>query len=153
MTPNPLSELQPIALPPEPGIWPLAIGWWLLIIILVFLVYISVATLVKRRKFWAVKRQGLSQARTLTDHSQLNHLLKRVALHYYPAHRVAGLNGQGWSDFLNQGLAGEHHRHCDEICATLYQRPAPDQDQRFQHITVCWLSGLSRKKIEDAHHA
>lgn len=143
-----LNELSPIALPHEPGLWPLAIGWWLLLVALISLLALIINRVKKQRHFWAVRRKNLIVAKSLTDHHQLNRLLKQVALHYYPRHQIARLSGESWSEFLKLGLAHEHHQRCDLICGALYQKPAAVAHQDYQKIAIAWLAGLSHKTIE-----
>jgi len=157
MSPSPLDQLQPLILPTEPGAWPPAIGWWLLMLIVITLLVISIKTLVNYWRFEAVKRQSLRKVKQTQCSDQLNRLLKITALHYFPNHHVAHLSGANWSTFLNHNLAPEHHQTCDFCCAMLY-RPALaitaenaaaiEQQQKFQGVAIAWLTGLSRRKIK-----
>ena len=106
-----LTQLRPNHLPEPIGLWPPAIGWWLLAAI-VMIALASLTLVVYRR--WQKNRyrsQALQLAREALSHYQqhqnprqlaheCNALLKRVALHAFPKERVAGLSGVAWSEFL-----------------------------------------------------
>ena len=149
MSPDPLSELQPIILGQAPGLWPLALGWWLVIIAVLLTIFFAVRAFLNYRKFWTVKRQCLTQIKLTTDNHQINRLLKQAALHYYPVTDVARLSGQAWADFLNLSLASSQHTPCNEACLALYSQPS-GQDPVFQAIAQHWLGCLSRATINNA---
>lgn len=106
-----LAELHDIQLPAEPGLWPLAPGWWLLMALMVTLILVSVAFLYWWRRS-ALKRAAMAEWQTLAEASRtgdlndpallkaLARLLKRVALTRNP--RAAALTDQRWADYLNQ---------------------------------------------------
>ena len=157
MTPSPLDQLQPLILPTEPGAWPPAIGWWLLMLLVITVLVISIKTLVSYWRFEAVKRHNLRQVKQTQCPDQLNRLLKITALHYFPRDSVANLSGASWSQFLNRNLAPERHQTCNFCCEMLY-RPALantadnaaaiEQQQKFQGVAIAWFTGLSRRKIK-----
>lgn len=108
-----LAQLKDIHLPSPIGWWPLAPGWWVLIL----LVCMGVAGLVwlafRQYLGGRAKRQAL---RLLADYwreyeknkdnqlaaARVAELLRRVALVYYPRRQVARLTGESWLLFLNQ---------------------------------------------------
>ena len=106
-----LTQLRPNHLPEPIGLWPPAIGWWLLAA-MVIIALASLTLFVYRR--WQKNRyrnQALQLAGAALSHYQqhqnprqlaheCNELLKRVALHAFPKERVAALNGTAWSEFL-----------------------------------------------------
>ncbi|WP_299075252.1 DUF4381 domain-containing protein [uncultured Paraglaciecola sp.] len=102
---NPLQNLQDIHTPAAIENWPPAYGWWLVAIITIIAVCILTTWLVKRRKLRLAKRQGLAALQKIDASrpdslSQLNQLLKRVAMAYFPAQRVQQIHGQQWANFL-----------------------------------------------------
>lgn len=153
MTPALLSELKPIILPPEPGLWPPAIGWWLIVFSLLMLIGWMIKRLIDHRVFWAIKRDSLAQAKQTNSAIQLNRILKITALHYFSPEQVARLTGQQWSDFLKLGLLIKHHRCCDKTCNSIYQAPVASiddskDDHEFQQLAIAWLKALSKNKIK-----
>lgn len=102
-----LSQLHDIQLPPEPGFWPLATGWWLLIAGIISVVVIAIVV----RYWWrrtALKRAAMAEWQALANSdlegqallTALAQLLKRVAVSLDP--NAAALTDQRWAEYLNQ---------------------------------------------------
>jgi len=108
-----LAQLKDIHLPKPIGAWPLAYGWYGLML-LVFLSAIGVSYFIfKRRKYARPKKQALELLSTYKQHyekekntqvtsARISELLRRVALVYFPRKEVASLHGEAWIHFLNQ---------------------------------------------------
>ena len=106
---NPLENLKDIRTPPSIESWPPAYGWWLLVIIVLVGVCLLTIWLVKARKLRLAKRQALKALKqidgsNLDSVSQLNQLLKRVAMTYFPNQNVQEMHGAKWTDFLVKTL-------------------------------------------------
>lgn len=107
--------LRDLHLPELIGWWPLAPGWWFLIVLVVaglgYLLY-------KAFNQWrrnAARRLSLRElSRIQHDYQdgideislaiELSELLRRTMLAYAPRNEVAGLTGEGWLRWLDQGL-------------------------------------------------
>ena len=107
--------LRDIHLPDAVGWWPVAPGWWFLIVLaavgLCYLLY-------KEFKKWrrnAARRLALGELRrvraefdagadALTLGKELSELLRRAMLAYAPRGEVAGLTGESWLEWLDRGL-------------------------------------------------
>jgi hypothetical protein len=106
---NPLDQLKDIHLPGAVSNWPPAYGWWLLSVLILFTLIFSIkASLTFRRKRLA-KRQALKELAKLTHSDsdwpvQLNQLLKRLVISYFPQEEVAGLHLDSWCAFLTTQL-------------------------------------------------
>ena len=108
---DPLSALRDIHLPPDPGVWPPAPGWWFLALVLV-LAAIALAwwqrSVARRRRPHREALRALADLRDALAKGEAPHriasesasLLRRVALARFPRQRVAGLSGQSWLEFL-----------------------------------------------------
>ncbi len=112
MDPQQLPQLKDIHLPADPSIWPLALGWWLL---LALSLAIAVWFFFTGRKYLCIKKHKrmlfdeLAQLeKKLTDSpdkslvTETNILLRRLALAYYPNAKVASLTGGDWLKFLDE---------------------------------------------------
>jgi hypothetical protein len=119
--PDPLSQLADIRLPQEVGLWPLAPGWWVLIVLALALMVLAIILLRKslfrqRVRGFALnelalclqRRQqaetkGLDMNEANLDYiNNVNAVLRRVALAHHPHERVASLNGEAWLAFLRE---------------------------------------------------
>lgn len=106
---NPLDQLKDIHLPPEIGIWPPAYGWWILAMVIISLLVAGFMWLHKRHKTRLAKRQALVELSAIKkdEHDwpqQLNRLLKRLAITYFPQTVIAKLHDKAWAEFLAEQL-------------------------------------------------
>ncbi len=114
MNPDPLAELRALALPETIGVWPMAIGWWVLLGIIIMLLLICVYYVPKyalgRRwkkqaklelhKLRSLQKEGIEHNEQLLAAS--SKLFRRVALHIDSRGDVAALSGQAWLEKLDQ---------------------------------------------------
>lgn len=115
-----MEQLRPMQLPDPISWWPLALGWWLLLVLIIASVF---ALLWWLRRRWAdPRRYALAELKNLQacyspESSQqsggqaallthCNQLLKRTALTLYPRHDVASLSGEAWIAFLLSSSKG-----------------------------------------------
>jgi len=97
-----LSDLNGIALPAEPGIWPLTQGMWILLVIALSAIGVTAWILYSRWRRNAYRRAGLVLLPDVRTIQELSILLKRVALAAYPRELVASLHSRDWLVFLNE---------------------------------------------------
>lgn len=127
---NPLDNLKDIQQPAEIGLWPPAYGWWMLAILVLIAIVLSVKFILS----YAQKRKAQKQALVALDQinvqdtmaaNQINQLLKRVAIAYFPSINVQQLHGQHWVDFLLQALpesiAQQQQATLEQMQNQLYQ--------------------------------
>lgn len=149
--PELLKQLHDIHLPPALTMWPLAPGWY------VVLGMISIAMMACIVGGWRwyqhgkVKRAALRLLRQYekqyyqTSNAQqasaeINELLKRVALAYFPRQDVAQLCGKDWLLFLNQTS-----RELDFMPAEAallrypYQKEATGDLRPTLHLARAWI--------------
>ncbi len=114
---DPLAQLKDIHLPNPVSWWPLAPGWYVMGIFILFLISLFAFWLYKRHAHALAKKQALKllahykkQYEKTSDTSltsaHISELLRRVALVYYPRDQVASLQGDAWLQFLNETSKG-----------------------------------------------
>ena len=102
-------DLSPVIAPDAPTWWPLAWGWWALIITATALIAL-VFFMVKRRqinqqaKQEALARLHNSQSSNALSPSTAQDIVRQAALSYFPREKVAGLAGDDWLKFLDAQL-------------------------------------------------
>lgn len=114
---NPLDQLKDIHLPDPIGWWPLAPGWYALLLLLLVLMGIFALRIYKRYKHALAKKKALillsfyqqdyaKESNISQSSAHISELLRRVALVYYPREQVASLQGEAWLQFLNATSKG-----------------------------------------------
>ena len=106
--------LRDIHLPETIGIWPPAIGWWLLLILIPLSLYLCWFLYKRLTRHTAVKNANVLLAAIKNDRKtddlhklqQLSQLLRRVAISTAPRQQSAGLTGNDWLQFLDESVAG-----------------------------------------------
>lgn len=112
-----LAQLKDIQLPAPVGWWPLAPGWYCLMVLGFLLIVGSTVVIYRRHRNALPKKQALSLLKIYTVQykqdrnaqlasARISELLKRVALAYFPRQQVASMHGQAWVTFLNQTAKG-----------------------------------------------
>lgn len=134
---DPLAQLHPLREPAAIEWWPLAPGWWLLLVLALLTAAGLCAWLWRRYRRNRYRALGLAALRAIEDEFQrdgdavalaaaINTLLKTVALKAYPREDVASLHGAAWADFLNN-TAGES-LHFDAAMASAHYRAGETPD-------------------------
>jgi len=105
--------LRDIILPMEIGLWPPAIGWWLLAIIIPLALYgcwraykrLTRQTIIKtaKNKLSDISQTHISDLQTL---QALSNWLRRVAMSINGREACAGLTGEDWLVFLDKSVDG-----------------------------------------------
>jgi superfamily II DNA or RNA helicase len=102
---EPLSQLKDIHLPPPVPNFPWAIGWWLLLFIVVALLLGALFVWRKRQKKNYHKKQTLNYLKqTKLTKAELHQLMKALCLRYFSRAMVASLYGGAFTEFLTQQL-------------------------------------------------
>lgn len=107
--------LRGLHLPETVGWWPLAPGWWALIIVAVIAAGWLMRLWLRRRAHAAARRKALRQLEksrlAYADHgnpvtlgAEISQLLRRAMLAYAPRAEVAGLTGDDWLAWLDRDL-------------------------------------------------
>ena len=153
---DPLAALKPLREPPAVDWWPLAPGWWLLLIL-------CLCALAALAFFWhrarqrnayrrqALRRLAVLQARLAQDNnhaqylSQVNALLKRVAIIAFPARELARLHGNDWLLFLNRS-AHNQPPFSEALVTAHYTDSVDAQTTRAAHqCATHWLKHHGEK--------
>lgn len=149
MNSNPIEQLKDIHLPEPVGWWPPAPGWWILAALFLALLVIGIRWLVRRYRYRAAMREALAELKQISDADknwpqQLNALLKRLTLSYFPRAQSAALYQQQWLDFLGSRLPGKKRedfiRRYQPLLDGLYQDRAPDLNlAEYKMLARDWI--------------
>ncbi len=149
--------LRDIHIPDAIGLWPPAIGWWILAILIPIILYLlwrSVRFITRKTALKSAKKQfkALKINTKLTAQQRLialSQLIRRTAISLNADKAVASLTGQGWLAFLNSSLTSPVFN--DELgrllTEGLYQSHIED-DNMTQLVEACeqWLQQQKEPK-------
>ncbi len=136
--------LEAIHLPPAPGFWPVAWGWWCLFgAIIVIILAMIVAT--RRRKHRLKPKKAaiamLTQQQEELSPAKAMKIVRQAVLSYYPREHVAHLSGSEWLAFLDSQVNTPLFSPSEQTWLTsLYRKePAANRDEL---IAQChrWLN-------------
>jgi hypothetical protein len=107
--------LRDLHLPAEVSWWPLAPGWWVLLLVCLLSLAVLLRLAYRRAKANRARRAALKQVeQARADYAQdgnlvrlatrLSEVLRRTMLAYAPRSEVAGLTGQAWLAWLDKDL-------------------------------------------------
>ena len=146
-----LAKLQDIHMPAPIGWWPLAVGWYLLLILALLLLaclfyFVRRHYINGRAKYQALQLMDKLEQEYQRDHNsqlssmKVSELLRRVALVYFPREDVASLQGEAWLAFLRTNSKGIDFKELGPYLLELPYRPASDRDlQPLFHFAKRWI--------------
>ena len=136
---NPLDQLRDIHLPEPILWWPLAPGWWLLIIMAVVLAAWLVRTLYNKYSARLYRRQALKRLEQLAELEsqqqlhQLFELLKQTANSAYPSLHPGSLGAEAFISFLISSCNKEVFQQLDfDLQQALYSGSSTTADNSAQ---------------------
>ncbi|MEC4728902.1 DUF4381 domain-containing protein [Shewanella sp. D64] len=154
-----LEALKDIHTPAIVENWPIALGYWLVLLILVSTLIFSVVWLTRRYKRAAAKRAVIIELELLDINSanisvDINTLIKRAAISYLPREQVAGLQGQIWYAWMDQQV-----KHATPALHRLldlrYQKQGltTDEAQELKQLAKLWLKEALPLTAKTSNHS
>lgn len=162
VTPNPtLAELQDIIQPQPIGAWPWAIGYWLVLALVITLITLLVIWLRKRARYLAPKKTAKQLLCQLDKQapsyvSDVNSLLKRTAMSYLSREAIASLDGDAWTTWLDGYLPEPKRQRLGPLLAKRH-RATPltlEEATELHQLAQAWLASkvkLSAPKPNQTH--
>jgi hypothetical protein len=149
MAPDLLKQLRDIHYPLPIRVWPLTVGWYCVIIVLLAAVAVSGYLLYRRYQRGRLKvivLQRLTELQANQGHGhnipgELSKLLRRAALASYPRRVVAGLYGEKWLQFLDKTSKSNAFSEGPGriLLVSPYQRIAEELPQQLFHLIQNWV--------------
>lgn len=148
--------LRDLHLPDPVGWWPLAPGWWFILLLVAGgLVYLAWLALEKWRhnapRRFALRQlaryevEYLQHRNPVTLGRQLSELLRRSMLAYAPRANVAGLTGEAWLQWLDSGMAVPYFH--TEGGKSLLELPYRNPDGDFSDVDINALLSAAQMRL------
>jgi len=147
-------QLTEVMEPPPVDPFPMAIGWWILLLLLLALTFVLIrwgSKTYKRRKMQRIACDALTQK--WQDHQQdarfdsfiqtTNLVLKQHCLQMGQA-QVAAMTSERWQQYLTQHLSVKHHDNIRQFCHQLYSPVTTDAQsaEALYQQALLWIRGL-----------
>ncbi|MBT1449915.1 DUF4381 family protein [Glaciecola sp. XM2] len=129
---NPLGQLADIHLPEQVDAWPLALGYWLIIVFTILLITGCIFWFMHRKRKLADKKASLRALNAISMNDaqaaiQVHHILKTAANAYLPEQHVLQSHGGAWQHLLKRLYTKADHQ---EVCDVLVSLANWQYDQR-----------------------
>lgn len=150
---DPLAQLKDIHLPEQVHNYPIAPGWWLLLMVMIIALFFTIKYFLRYRQARVVKKQALKQLAQCQTTQEFSELLKFVLLHYFDRQVVAQLYGKQLLAFLSQQLAEKHQSKflelADNCFDALYQNAQEEKltAQLTASLTFWFTHALPAKRL------
>ncbi|MGY0617078.1 DUF4381 domain-containing protein [Vibrio sp. FJH11] len=137
-------NLEPLILPNAPEWFPLAWGWWAVLVGICIIVLSLYLYFKWRTKRLLAKRTALKLlTHSVTPHtpSSALEILRQAALSYFPREDIAPLTGSAWYEFLDNHT--DETRFVDkqqQWQAALYQKSPLGQHQDLIDDCAFWIN-------------
>ncbi|WP_157957880.1 DUF4381 domain-containing protein [Aliidiomarina celeris] len=150
MNANPLEQLHDISELQSVHWWPLGIGWWLLLSVLVIAVAIVFVHLRRRKHKLKLLKSCIGTVQSANDIAHISIGLRVAIRAYSTNHEIILLSsGVQFITQLNQQLPAAQQlseQSCSELGQALYQRSAPEHIEQYRNFALRWLQATGALK-------
>jgi len=151
-----LEQLHDIRLPDNVSWWPLAIGWWIAIVIFITIITLLIVRAILRHRRKRFARYALLELEEIKHSNnqdwlmESQQIMRRTSLCYFPRSQVAVMDSKHWINFLNQtGSDIWTQQSLQLLEEAVYQNPdrieQSHKEQFLQEVSL-WLQKLPQLK-------
>lgn len=151
-----LEQLRDIHIPDGVSWWPLAIGWWITIAIIMAVTVLLIAKAIfqqRRKRFAGYALIELEQIKQDDDKDwliQAHQIMRRASLCYFPKSQVAAMDIRHWITLLYQTSGDIWTQQSLQLLEEgVYRNPDsidPTHKEQFLHEVGLWLRNLPNLK-------
>lgn len=139
---DPLAQLHDIQTPEQIGQFPLAIGWYILIAMILLLIVLAVRHLFKIKALKQDQQVALASVSKAKSNQEVISIVKWAAMSYFPRNEIASLHGESLKHFLSKTLPEKKQAQFTLLADThfdnLYQADSA-QELSLAHAAKYWL--------------
>ena len=161
---NLLGKLKDIHLPPAPSWWPPALGWWILLAIIVMTIALGVWFYRQRlARIQSPQHLALKELEDLEQQYRnnkdtkklvinLSALIRRVAISLHPRKEVASLTDEQWLTWLDQNTSDKKfvQKTARILIEAPYQHlPVVDNPQEMIQACKTWIEQINEKEVNN----
>jgi len=139
-----LQNLHDIVVPDAVSWWPLAPGWWALIVLVLALALVLAIRSLRRWRADAYRRAALRELGLADGPDTIAAILRRTALAIAPRETVAALHGPAWTRWLEESSP---HPVPAELTRSLSEGlygPGPCEVEPLRRFAADWIRHHSR---------
>ncbi len=151
-----LQKMKDIHTPDPIGLWPLASGYWILIVLSIVILIGSYLLIRRYLKLRAPKKAAIKALNQITTaHSncaiEVNAILKRAAMSYTSRSAIASSDGDVWYQWLDKALPVNAHGKFAILLNKRYQKDGLTNEENIELIGLAklWLNRALPMKPED----
>lgn len=142
---DPLAKLNDIQLAPAVANYPIAIGWWLLLALVVAVIFIVWQFIKRHQQRTQVKKQALLQLTQATSTDAMIAIIKWSAMQYGYRSEIANLYGKHLITWMQQQLPSKQQpafaKLADFDFSVFYQSNMPENTlAQLQALAEFWLN-------------
>ncbi len=163
MNPDPLAELRELALPNAIGVWPPAIGWWIVSVLIIAILALIIYYLRKKIALNRWRKLARIELKKLRDKQERNtesdddlliassQLFRRVALQIDSRTSIAVLSGWEWAKKLDElSATTEFTQGRGKVLASdIWKKPKSSQSQQLTQVFDLLEEFIKRTKVKD----
>lgn len=157
--------LKDIHLPDPVSWWPPALGWWLLVIaalVLLWITWKSIKIVVRYVQKQKLRRFALKQLQIIQDRYQterdagvalrsLSELIRRIAITFFDDPGIPGKVGADWVAWLSKWVKEDHDRQLFSLLEDTPYRPSIDIDpEPLFKASRHWIEYVVHRRVEMA---
>ena len=152
-------QLRDIHLPDAVSWWPPAIGWWILVSILLLgfyllpklyrrLTYVSLST-ISNKALVQIKNHHSKNNNAIETIQRLSKLLRQINMSFNGRENIANLTGEQWIHSLNTLTEKEFfkERHKESLINAPYQKNIDIDINELIDVTEQWIKALPNIKV------
>ncbi|MEZ9142265.1 MULTISPECIES: DUF4381 domain-containing protein [unclassified Shewanella] len=146
-----LMQLEDIVLPEKISQFPIAPGFWILALFIIALIIFAVVKIKQHRRYHLPRKAALADFEQLEPAnsqfaSDINTLLKRTAMSYFPREDFAKLDGDRWYQWLGLRLSEQDAINMGQLLKKRYQKDGLTltESTQLHTFTEQWLNKSSR---------
>ena len=122
---NPLNQLADIVQPDAVSIWPLAWGYWLVVVLGLGLIGFGIFTILSYRTKRKAKREALQSLANLDRKNEhyahnVQVLMKTLCAHYLPSYSSYQMHGEKWKSLILSIYEGKETANLNQAIDDIY---------------------------------